>query len=184
MMFGLLPGLSTGLLMATGATTEAPSCLTADPRVEAVISAKAHELGGSEYCQYRQYETLSDLDGDGKDDFVVVFGIEGSGGGGNSVTQYLAVFGSASAWTPRVVKCGERGERLVESIKSVSNREVVLAIRPYRPKDPMCCPSGHATVTFRLEGEKLVETPGTPARTPGGDTGASGSAHPRPTAGE
>src|SRR6185295_20383611 len=53
-----------------------PTCKTADPRVEAVIDAKLKETRGSEYCQARLYNTLDDLDGDGREDFVLVFTVE------------------------------------------------------------------------------------------------------------
>ena len=48
-----------------------PTCHTADSRIEGLISAKAAELQGQEYCQFRLYHTIDDVDGDGRDDFLV-----------------------------------------------------------------------------------------------------------------
>ena len=54
-----------------------PTCRTADLRLEQLIAAKAAELQGAEHCQSRLYHTLHDVDGDGADDFVLVFTVEG-----------------------------------------------------------------------------------------------------------
>ena len=52
------------------------SCHTADSRVESLISGKAAELQGQEYCQFRLYHTIDDVDADGRDDFLVIFAVE------------------------------------------------------------------------------------------------------------
>jgi hypothetical protein len=54
----------------------APTCTTSDLRLESLIAAKAAELSGTEHCQFRLYDTLSDLDGDQLSDLVVVFTVE------------------------------------------------------------------------------------------------------------
>ncbi len=159
MPLGVLALVSLAAAANLAGAVAGPSCRTSDARVEGFIAAKARELGGSEYCQFRRYETMSDVDGDGVDDFVVVFGIEGRNGGGNDITQFLAVFGSRAAWKPRVVECGGRGTRLVDEIEGASDGIVVMTASVYREKDPMCCPSGETRIAFRIDGEKLVEVP-------------------------
>jgi hypothetical protein len=132
-----------------------PTCTTADPRVEAVIEARLKETGGSEYCQARLYHTLDDLDGDAREDFVLVFTVEAAAGGNDSV-QYLAVFPSASQWTPVIVKVGERGERYIDQIEVDTGRLLVLLTSEYVRGDPMCCPSGDGQLTYKLEKGQLV----------------------------
>ncbi len=53
-----------------------PSCKTADPRIESLVASYARKTQSDEYCQTRIYHTIDDLDGDGKDDFVLVFSLE------------------------------------------------------------------------------------------------------------
>jgi hypothetical protein len=134
-MIGLLT--ATALLIAQGA----PSCITSDRRVEDVVAAKARELGGHEYCQFRIYETLSDVDADGIDDFLVVFSVEGPGGGGNNTIQFLAAFASSNEWRPSVVEVGRRGQRMVEAITQVRQSGIDLSTWEYGHADAMCCPS-------------------------------------------
>ncbi len=135
----------------------APSCRTADDRVERLIADKAKELGGEEYCQYRLYDALDDVDGDSKDDFIVVFTVEGPNGG-NFHQSFMYVFLSSSkSPQPLLVKVGERGERDPEGVSGEQGK-IVLMTREYLAKDPQCCPSGHGKATFALKGGKLVET--------------------------
>jgi hypothetical protein len=61
-----------------------PTCNVRNDLVESVIAAKAKELKGQEYCQFRHYQTLFDIDKDGNDDFIVLFTVEGVGGGSNN----------------------------------------------------------------------------------------------------
>jgi hypothetical protein len=137
----------------TGA--QLPSCKTADDRVESLIAAKAAKLGGQEYCQYRIY-AVDDVDGDQKDDFLVVFSVEGEGGGGNGVVQYLAVFASRNEWQPVAVETGRRGGHLVTKMSVGTDGVIEFATSEYKAKDPMCCPSGKGTLRFRLKGRELV----------------------------
>lgn len=146
--------LLTSVLMAA-ALAQAPSCKTADERLESLIAAKASKLGGQEYCQYRIY-TVDDVDGDQKDDFLVLFAVEGEGGGGNTVIQYLAVFASSNEWQPVTVEAGRRGAHLVTKVAVAPSGVIELATSEYKAKDPMCCPTSKGTLRFRLKGHELV----------------------------
>lgn len=139
----------------------APTCKTADRRVEALIEAKVKEAGGSEYCQARLYDTLDDLDGDGREDFVLVFSVE-TAPDGNSFVQYLAVFPSATQWAPLVVKVGSEGERYVDEIDVDAGRLLVLLTAEYEPDDAMCCPSGDGELLYRVEKGQLIAVTGAP----------------------
>ena len=63
-------------LVALSVASGAPTCKTADPRIETLIASYARKTKSDEYCQARLYHTIDDLDGDGKDDFVLVFTLE------------------------------------------------------------------------------------------------------------
>ena len=124
--------LLTALLLTQ--TPGPPSCVTADSRVEALIEAKRQELRGTEYCQSRMYETLSDFDGDRRDDFLVVFGIEGAEGNMGAVVQFVAVFASGSQWRPVVTEVGRRGQRVIQSIVPGPGTAIRLAALEYGPR--------------------------------------------------
>ena len=133
------------------------NCNLADATVENLIKSKASALKCEEYCQFRLYDALDDVDGDGKEDFIVIFTVEGPEGG-NFHESYMYVFLSSSKdQKPQVVKVGERGQRDPASV-SAQQGKIVITTLEYLPKDPMCCPSGHGEVVFSLKGGKLIET--------------------------
>jgi hypothetical protein len=146
-------GIGLALAVAPG-----PTCRTADGRVESVIAAKVRLARGTEYCQSRLYHTVDDLDGDGRDDFVMVFDVEAPAGGNDSV-QYLAVFPSSTGWRPSVIEVGESGERFVDEIQVEDRRTVVLLTSEYVAGDPMCCPSGEGELRYRLVRGQVVPVP-------------------------
>ncbi len=121
-----------------------PTCRLADAHTEDLVAAKAVELKGTEYCQFRVYDTLDDIDGDGHDDFVVLFTVEGIDGGGNDHQDFMLVLLSSAPDRPTLLKTGERGVRDPVSIE-VRQRRIILGTRVYRPRDAMCCPSGRGT---------------------------------------
>ncbi len=161
----MIPPSLVALLVLAGPA--APTCKTADQRVESLIAAHARAFHGVEYCQSRLYHTIDDLDGDGRDDFVLVFELENKDGGNNSV-QYLAVFLSSRAWKPLVLKVGERGERFIDQVDVEDDRTLVLSTSEYEPGDPMCCPSGDGELRFRIDHGRLkpVEAPPDTPTTP------------------
>jgi hypothetical protein len=149
----MLPTLLGAVLLL--ATPSGPTCTAADERIERTIAAKRDELRGHEYCQYRIYDRLGDVDGDGVEDLLVVFTIEGVGGQGNSSSQFLAAFGSRSEWRPVVVEVGRRGQRVVQAIR-VRAGLIDLSSLEYAPTDAMCCPSKASHVQMRLNAGKLA----------------------------
>ncbi len=106
----------------------------------------------TEYCQFRRYDALDDVDGDGQGDFLVLFTLEGPNGGNRHVS-FLACFPSGGG-RPSIVPAGERGERDPVEIR-VERGKIVLATREYRPGDPMCCPSGAGELVYEWKGGRL-----------------------------
>lgn len=147
-----------------------PSCRTGDARVEAVIDAKVRETGGDESCQGRIYQTFYDVDGDGREDFIVVFTVEAAAGG-NEVTQYMAVLQSAKGWRPSVTLVGRTGVRLVDSVDVEDERTIVLGTSEYAKGDALCCPSEEGELRYRMVKGQLApateEAPPAPKATSG-----------------
>jgi hypothetical protein len=131
-----------------------PSCRTADSRVESLISAKTAQLQGYEYCQFRLYHTIDDVDADGQEDFLVVFAVEALGGGGNNHVQYLAAFSSRVGWKPALVQVGQRGVRNIAAV-GVENGVIVLTTAEQRRGDAMCCPSGRGELRYAFKDGQL-----------------------------
>ena len=131
-----------------------PTCRTDSHRVEDVVASKVRELKGNELCQFRLYDHLHGIDGDHRDDFLMVFSVEAINGSANATKQFLVAFASSSDWQPRVVEVGRRGVRVVLKL-DVEDRTVVLTTAEW-DGDAMCCPSGSGRLAFRLEKGKLV----------------------------
>src|SRR5437868_9885528 len=118
----------------------APDCRLADARIERYVAAVARKREGHEYCQFRRFSRLGDLDGDGRDDLVMTFNVEGVEGSNNGTEAYLVVFLSSAKSidaAPRVL-FGERGGRMPDAI-SAQQREIVVDTLESADGDPMCC---------------------------------------------
>jgi hypothetical protein len=137
-----------------------PTCKTADLRIESLVAAYARKTNSIEYCQARLYHTVDDLDGDGHEDFVLIFSLEMRDG--NDSAQYLAVFPSSRGWKPLVLKVGARGERFVDQIDVEEGRTLVLSTSEYTEDDAMCCPSGDGELRYRIEKGQLKLVPNPP----------------------
>ena len=131
-----------------------PTCVTQSAELERLIAEKARALAMAESCQFRRYDALDDVDGDGKDDFIALFTVEGPRGGNDHVT-FLAVFLSGAPNSPIVVEAGRRGEHDPVAIDA-RRGEISLDTLDYLPRDPMCCPSGKGRLVYRLSGGKLL----------------------------
>lgn len=131
-----------------------PTCNVRNELVESIIAAKAKELNGQEYCQFRHYQTLFDIDKDGTDDFIVLFTVEGIGGGGNNHYDFMTVFLSGRGWQPITIRTGGRGERDPTGV-DFKDGKIILDTLVFLPSDPLCCPSGKGTLTYELRGNHL-----------------------------
>jgi len=151
---GVLPAAMSAMFLAAAAAAGVPSCQTQSAELEQLIAGKARALAMTESCQFRRYDALDDVDGDGKDDFLVLFTVEGPRGANDHVT-FLAAFLSGKPASPIVVEAGRRGER--DPIAIAARRGgISLDTLDYLPSDPMCCPSGKGRLVYRLEGGKLL----------------------------
>jgi hypothetical protein len=152
---GLLAGAMPAMLFAAAAAAAGvPTCRTQSVELEKLIAGKASSLAMTEACQFRRYDALDDVDGDGKDDFLVLFTVEGPRGANDHVT-FLAAFLSGKPGSPIVVEAGRRGERDPVAIEA-RRGEIRLGTLDYLPRDPMCCPSGKGRRVYRLSGGALI----------------------------
>jgi hypothetical protein len=135
----------------------APTCKTASREVEDAVEAKARELNGVEYCEFRRY-AKADIDGDHVDDLVMLFGIELRGSANNSF-HYLAVFPSRDHWRVQIVKVGQRGQRLPQDV-GVANGIIKVTALEYAATDAMCCPSVTKELRFQMKHGRLKDFQG------------------------
>ena len=98
-----------------------------------------------------------DLNGDGRPDVVVVYTIEGVGGG-NDWTQYAtALTATPQGYAATVpIAVARKDERGVERCR-IADAAVELQIKENSPSDPSCCPSRPATARYVLKAGALVE---------------------------
>jgi len=138
----------------TFAASKMPDCTLADARVEDAIKQKAAELNGHEYCQFRRYDAMDDLNRDGVDDLLVLFTVEGQDGGNDHV-DFLSVFLSGKTFTlPITVKVGNRGQRDPVSIE-VRDDIIILETQEWQKGDAACCPTGKGEIRLKLSDNRL-----------------------------
>ncbi|MEO6027843.1 MAG: hypothetical protein ABIR79_13340 [Candidatus Binatia bacterium] len=124
------------------------------------IASHAARLKGQAPKETRK-SCEGDVNGDAHSDVVVIYTIEGVGGG-NEWTQYAAVLTSApqgyGATMPKEV--GSKGVRSVEGC-TVSGTTVELALETWGPKDAACCPSVPGKASLSFAKGALSDPPGT-----------------------
>jgi hypothetical protein len=134
------------------------SCHLKDERVERAIGAVTAELKGNEYCEFRRYHSIDDIDGDRKEDFLVTFNVENPSGGGNNVISFLLVFLTSRGNKPPLrLQVGERGTRYPDSI-SFDGKFIVLHFMQWVRGDALCCPSGSSVMRYAIRRDALVAT--------------------------
>lgn len=145
-------------LMAFRIDAAAPNCQLKDERVERAIASVATELRGKEYCQFRHYLSLDDIDSDGKADFLVTFNVEGTGeGSGNDGVAYLMAFiTSRTGKAPMRLEIGARGTRLPDAVW-FDGRTVLVGFVRWLDSDARCCPSGREKRSYVVTRDTIVE---------------------------
>jgi hypothetical protein len=120
------------------------------------IAQQAKANDADTYPEARK-ELSGDLNHDGKRDIVVLYTLEGFGGG-NNYAQYLAVFLS-NGKTYRHAAYTVVGGKLNRSVelRSVVGSTINLNTKEYRRNDPACCPSRARTARFVFRRGKLTE---------------------------
>lgn len=147
---------SSVILLCVAAAPFTYAQTAADAIVNSYISRQAKKAGADEYAQARKI-LHGDVNGDRKADLIVLYSLEGFGGG-NSYAQYLAVFlgkGSTFRYAANVV-VGGKLNRNVELI-SISAGKIDLDTMGYAKDDAACCPSKKGKTLYVFSNGKLRE---------------------------
>ncbi len=122
------------------------------------IAAHAQRVKGDAPREFRK-SCEGDVNGDGHADVVVIYSIEGVGGG-NDWTQYATVLTSTAqgygASAPKEV--GGKSVRAVEGC-AIDGRTITLDLLTYGPKDGSCCPSVPRKTRYTFEKGVLAPVP-------------------------
>jgi len=145
-------------LSQTGFAQKIPDCKLANEYIEQLISKKAEELQGVEYCQYRHYNSLDDLDNDGVDDFILVFSVEGAlGNAGNSIEFMMVFLSTIKVSSPLETQIGNRGKVTFDDFVNVSNNIIELELLVWRENDALCCPSGKGKAIYQIKDKQIIK---------------------------
>jgi hypothetical protein len=159
MMATILVALSVA---TAGAEAPAPAAAMWQGYANAWIASHAQRVKGTAPKDTRK-SCEGDLNGDGHGDVVVIYSIEGVGGG-NDWTQYATVLTSTpqgfGASTPKEV--GGKSVRAVDGC-TIAGTAVTLDLKTYGPKDGSCCPSVPGTASYRYDKGVLADASAPPA---------------------
>ena len=121
--------------------------------IETHIQQEIARDGGAEYAEARVVQEL-DLNADGAQDALVLYSIEGQGGG-NSAVQTLAVFHSEEGGYALRASTVVNGS--ATGVKLLAPQTIAVSSLTLGPDDPMCCPSVESLQKFSWNGQELVE---------------------------
>lgn len=124
--------------------------------VNRFISREAEAAEAVEYKGARKI-LRGDVNGDGRADMVVLYTLEGFGGG-NSYIQYLAVFLNQGRSFRYATHTGIGGKNLRSvELKSIRAGKINLDTLEYLPADGSCCPSKKVKTSFIFRKAGLKE---------------------------
>jgi hypothetical protein len=124
--------------------------------IDGFISKQAAKEDAEEYKEARKV-LRADVNGDRKTDLVVLYSLEGFGGGNNYI-QYLAVF-LGNGKTFRYATNEPVGGKMRRDIdlKSITALRINLNTKEYRKNDAACCPSRPGKTRYVFRNGKLRE---------------------------
>ena len=124
--------------------------------IDSFIARRAKAQKAEEYPEARKI-LRGDVNRDKRTDLVVLYSLEGFGGG-NNYTQYLAVFlGSGKTFRNAANEpVGGKFRRDID-LKSIVDRTINLDTKEYRKNDAACCPSKSGKTRYTFRNGKLRE---------------------------
>lgn len=138
---------------AATATAAMPAAF--DGAVDRMIAAELAKDGGDEYKEGRQV-VFADLNDDGVNDAVVLYTIEGQGGG-NGYFQSLATFyADANGWNYRSTLVVGSG---VQNVQVLDAKRLALKVLSVGPDDANCCPSVESVEQYKWNGSTFIAMP-------------------------
>lgn len=160
-----LPALLTAILwIPVTPAIAAEKCQELPARVASAIESFNDSVRGAEYCEFRKADS-GDLDGDGREDLIVRFTIEGAchedaasspGACGNNYEFFLMVFLAKNQELSSPIKIGGKAVRHIKGI-SVRQNKVFIDTLEYVNGDGMCCPTMKKNVAYQVQQGRLVE---------------------------
>lgn len=137
------------------APVQPPAAASAASLTAAIDSAIVDEIGddgGSEYPEARQVLEV-DLNGDGNTDAVVLFTIEGSGGGNGAYQTLAAFYREAGGWTlkQKTVVGG------ATDVQALGQNLFGVKTLTHSDDDPRCCPSLESVEKYQWNGVGFVQ---------------------------
>ena len=116
--------------------------------INGLIAVETEREGGDEYTENRQVVYV-DLNGDDQPDAVVLFTIEGQGGGNASYQSLAGFYRSGAGWA-------YQGHTTIfgaaTDVKPVGPQLVAVTSLTSGPDDPRCCPSVEAVERYTWNG--------------------------------
>lgn len=163
----LIASLSAGAALRADAAQKAPATTTA-PSLDELMNMKYAGIGASgavtladgryENAPARRSVTLArgfritgDLDGDGRDEAVVLLA---ESRGGSGTFNYLAIVSGKSGAAANVATT-PLGDRVQVRAARIHARRLELDVVRAGPQDAMCCPGELATVAWELRGGRI-----------------------------
>lgn len=121
-----------------------------------LTNALSAEDAGTEYEEARQVLHI-DLDGNGLEDAVVLYTIEGEGGVNGSHQMLSVLINNGSDFTHAYANYAP----ITDKIESKGEGVVALSTLQHGPDDPQCCPSETVELSYLWTGSELKEAPST-----------------------
>jgi hypothetical protein len=118
------------------------------------------EDGMCSVCEGIPAVTFGDVDGDGKEDAIVIVATN-LGGAGTLIGAFVFALKDGAVVKLGEIEGGDRGEGGIHSVRVVG-RDVIVRRFDSRPIDGACCPGRILVERWRWDGGKLVQQPGPP----------------------
>jgi hypothetical protein len=106
------------------------------------------------YVSYIRTEAYADVNGDGKEDAIVLLG---ANTGGSGIFTDLAIVATDESNQPINIATVMLGDRVDVRDLTIEDGNILVTMVTQGPNEPMCCGTLEVTVTYALEGETLTE---------------------------
>lgn len=126
---------------------------TVEKAVEALVGDETVSDGGEEFTDGREILKV-DLNGDGQEDAVVLFTIEGKGGAQNGYQTLAVFYQQQNGWQfkGKIVVNGS-----ASGLKQINSEVVSISSLTQGPDDPDCCPSVETPQEYKWLGNRFLE---------------------------
>ncbi|MDN3219318.1 LppP/LprE family lipoprotein [Pseudomonas nunensis] len=131
----------------------APTTGSLDSAIANALSAATREDGGDEYPDGRKI-LRADLNGDGQDDALVIYVIEGQGGSNSSFSTLGVFYANNGAFD---FKGSTVVSGAVTALQLQDDKTIRVSSLEVGPEDAFCCPTLESEQKYRWDGNHLEE---------------------------